>query len=311
MRGDEGLPAERPGVLRERAEHSVEAGLDPFLGELVAFWSGAGCRGRNTLGTGECVAEAEYRPISLRQHGGVPGKSSLRIHLRGEIHDFVPRDAGLLWYIVPRCAVETLHVHPVVPGPHECLATHVANAMGRIVRIVWRGKSHHGDVPIVALHGLWLGEHSGELQSGGNACFARHHHLHRFFQWHPWSTAAAPARTVVHIDLDAQPARLVERMGEQLLPFPAHHCDRSRRHTLVNFKNNRAAYTRTFHRLEILGDPHPRDVAVVPEPKHPRAGRIRRRDEMGFQRIGSHRQCDAGYKGHHQNGGEDARYFQV
>ena len=112
---------------------------------------------------------------------------------------------------------------------------------------------------------------------------AGHDVLHGLLWLDPWPAAARPARPGVQGDLKPEPLRLEHGMLEQGPPRLTHEVDRAPGNADVHLHDDHAADAGLAHRFEVSGDALAAQVAVHPEPVHPRPRSVRRLPEPLFQ----------------------------
>ena len=107
--------------------------------------------------------------------------------------------------------------------------------------------------------------------------------LHRKSRGNPRTAAAGPARVVIHIHLQAKTSRFGAHVFEEVNPGSRAELDRTLRRALIHVHNRDSPYPGAFHRFKIRGDGVAVDIAIEPEPEHPRTCRVRWMHEALFQ----------------------------
>ena len=108
---------------------------------------------------------------------------------------------------------------------------------------------------------------------------------HRLLRPDPRPAAPGPARPGAHDQADAEPLRLPDGVGEEILPCFAHQAGFAPRDPDIDFEEEDVSDPGLLHRLEVPRDPLPVGIAVHEIPIDPRTRRVRRVEEAFSERV--------------------------
>ena len=271
-------------VRAEPPQHATDIGVKMDVGglrrQLVALKPHPLRRRRLVARPVGDKPHPQHRPFPIPLRRG-PGEAAGSVHLRREIDDLPPDDAGgrRKDAVVERFREgrSALHLPADVPRATPPKHLHVEILpRGASVR---RRKRQHRDVAVEPIRTL------RQRQPALEPLAALHPHrrvrdeLHGKLGRDPRSAGTRPAAAVRETELKPEPARLTVGMLKAAEPFFGAEPHRPRRKRQSRIEDLRPADSRRRHRLEIRSDAGLRDVAVHPMPPRVRLRLRRRRPE--------------------------------
>ena len=281
MSSDQCFARQRFGIRDDLGHQAVEHRFCCFPAQFVCFQPQTGLRRGMIFHASGSMTKAENRPLADR---GWPIQAPIGCKSRGQVDNFLDRNGLFRWNHRKFCSRRDK-----VRGKSGLGLNAFQTGIPRR-----GGKGQDGDVLVIMGGFLGFPQDRFKMARPFDVGLGPNDLLHRKFRRDPRTAAAAPASVIIHIDLQSQTMGFGADMLKQLAPDRRTERRLAFGRALVHFHDEHAADAGPLHRLEVGGDAVTGQIAIEPEPIHPRSRRSRWLQEALFQTAGSANGCGQG-----------------